>query len=68
MSDSSLTPEQISLEIEKIYNEAIARLRVLGKERDDIINDYIKELEQQKIAAIRASIGLPSEIHSDSLK
>jgi len=68
MPDSSLTPEQISLEIEKIYNEAIARLRTLGKERDDIINGYIKELEQQKIAAIRASIGLPPEIHSDSLK
>jgi hypothetical protein len=68
MSDSSLTPEQISLEIEKIYNEAIVRLRTLGKERDDIINDYIKELEQQKIVAIRASIGLPPEIHLDSLK
>ncbi len=54
-----------SKRIQEIYDEAIAKLTVLGNERNnlikkrqDIIQTYIKELEVQKIDAIRASLSL----------
>ncbi len=50
-------------EIENIYNEAIAKLEILAArkselvaERNRILREYIKILEEQKIAAIRAGI------------
>ncbi len=52
------TEQQAAGEIEKIYNEAIAKLRDLGQERRHIVDGYIKELEEQKIRAIRSSLGL----------
>jgi len=51
-----MTNEEQAKKIEEIYNEAIKKLDELSKERKGIIGDYIKELEAQKIDAIRASI------------
>ncbi len=60
-----MTPEEQAKKIEEIYNEAIKKLADLGqerqgllKERQSIISNYIKDLEAQKIDAIRASLGL----------
>ncbi len=51
-----MTDKEKAQQIEAIYNEAIEKLSKLGKERQDIINGYVKELEAQKIDVIRASI------------
>lgn len=53
-----MTKEEQAKKIEEIYNEAIQKLEELGKERKSIIRGYIKELEAQKIDAIRASLGI----------
>ena len=53
-----MTPQEQAKKIEEIYNEAMRKLGELGGERKGIISLYIKELEAQKINAIRASIGL----------
>lgn len=60
-----MTPEEQAKKIEEIYNEAIKKLDALAKEREklvkeraDIIRGYIKELEDKKVEAIRASLGL----------
>ena len=57
-----MTLEEQAKKIEEIYNEAIAKLEVLGqeradlaKERQEVIRGYIKDLEAKKIDAIRAS-------------
>lgn len=51
-----MTPTEKAKKIEEIYNEAIKKLEALEKERKGIVSGYIKELETQKIDAIRASI------------
>lgn len=51
-----MTPEEQAKKIEEIYNEAIKKLEALGQERQGIIKNYIKELEAQKVDAIRASL------------
>jgi len=51
-----MTNEEKAKKIEEIYNEAIKKLAELEKERKTIVSSYIKELEAQKIDAIRASI------------
>ena len=51
-----MTNEEKAKKIEEIYNEAIKKLADLEKERKTIVSNYIKELEAQKIDAIRASI------------
>ena len=60
-----MTKEEQAKKIEEIYNEAIRKLEELGKEREkllkerqDIINNYVKGLEAQKVGAIRASLDL----------
>ncbi len=53
-----MTQEERAKEIEKVYNDAKLKLEELGKKRRDIVKDYIKELETQKVGAIRASLGL----------
>ena len=53
-----MSPEEQAKKIEEIYNEAIKMLGELGSERQEIIRNYIKELEAQKIDAIRSSLGL----------
>ena len=57
-----MTPAEQAKKIEEIYNEAIAKLEILGqeraglvKERQEAIRGYIKDLEAKKIDAIRAS-------------
>ncbi len=54
----TMTPEEQAKKIEEIYNEAMQKLEKLGGERKEIIRSYIKELESQKVDAIRASLGL----------
>jgi hypothetical protein len=51
-----MTPQEKAKKIEEIYDEAIRKLQELDKRRKNIISVYIKELEAQKIDAIRASI------------
>ncbi len=53
-----MTPEEQAKKIKEIYDEAMQKLEKLGGERKEIIRNYIKELENQKINAIRASLGL----------
>jgi hypothetical protein len=52
----NMTPQEQAKKIEEIYNEAIKKLEELDKKRKGIVSSYIKELEAQKIDAIRASI------------
>lgn len=53
-----MTTQEQAKKIEEIYDEAIKKLEELNKERKGIVFSYIKELETQKIDAIRASMGL----------
>ena len=53
-----MTPQEQAQKIEEIYNEAIKKLEELGTERKEIVRNYIKGLEVQKVDAIRASLGL----------
>ena len=53
-----MTPEEKAKKIEEIYDEAMEKLAKLSNERKEIIGKYIKELEVQKIDAVRASIEL----------
>lgn len=53
-----MTKEEQAKKIEEIYSEATEKLKVLFKEREDIVRKYIKELEAQKVDAIRASLEL----------
>lgn len=51
-----MTPEEKAKKIEEIYSEAARKLEELTKERKDIVHKYIKELEEQKVKAIRSSL------------
>lgn len=51
-----MTLEEKAKKIEEIYNEAIKKLEQLKKERKGIVSGYTKEIEAQKINAIRAFI------------
>lgn len=53
-----MTKEEQAKKIEEIYNEAAKKLKVIADERNEVVLDYIKELESQKINMIRASLGL----------
>ncbi len=53
-----MTPQEQAQKIEEIYDEAIKKMQELSKEKHQIIREYIKELEAQKIGAVRASLGL----------
>ena len=53
-----MTSEEQAKKIEEIYNEAMQKLTELGSERKAIIGNYIKELEDQKVSAIRTTLGL----------
>lgn len=53
---TDMTSKEKAKKIEEIYNEAIKKLEELNKERKGIVSSYIKELEAQKIDAIRVSI------------
>lgn len=51
-----MTSEEKAKKIEEIYSQAAQKLGELAKERKDIIHKYIKELEEQKVKAIRSSL------------
>lgn len=42
--------------IETIYNKYLAKLAILKKKQTEIINQFIKELEQKKIEEIKQSL------------
>lgn len=50
-----MPPEQVK-QLTDIYDEAIAKLQVLQLEKQHIIKEYIKQLEEQKIQALRDSL------------
>jgi hypothetical protein len=61
-----MTPAEQAKKIEQIYDEAMQKLgelakdrQILVQERHTIIHAYIKELEAQKISAVRQSLELP---------
>lgn len=54
----TMTPQEQAEKIEEIYNEAIAKLDTLVRERQAIVQDYINELEAHKLSAVRRSLGL----------
>lgn len=53
-----MTPQEQVKKIEEIYHEAMQKLGKLERERNEIVRIYIKELEDKKVDAIRASLGL----------
>ena len=55
-----MTSQELSKQIEEIYNEAMTKIAELEKERKQIIADYIKELEAKKVEALRASMDINS--------
>lgn len=56
-----MTSEEKAEKIKNIYDEAMKKLEALSSERKELVTKYIRELEAQKIAAIRESMGLPSK-------
>jgi acetyl/propionyl-CoA carboxylase alpha subunit len=44
--------------IKEIYDKAIAELEELGFQKQVIIKRYISKLEEQKIQALKSSLGL----------
>ena len=48
--------QEKSKKIEAIYNEAIVKVKELEKKQGQIVADYIKKLEQEKIEKIRKLI------------
>ena len=52
-----MTSEQAQ-QLTAIYDEAIRKLDELQVEKQHIIKQYIKELEEQKIKALRENLGL----------
>jgi hypothetical protein len=53
-----MTEEEKAKKIEEIYAEAGEKLKNIFAKREDIARKYIKELEAQKLDAIRASLEL----------
>jgi hypothetical protein len=51
-----MTKEEKARKIKEIYNQARIKLKELEEKRKKIVRNYIKELEAQKIDAIRVSI------------
>ena len=48
--------QQIAEEVEKIYQDYEAQLKVLEAEQSEVINDFREKLEQKKIEEIRKSL------------
>lgn len=55
------SPQQKIAEVQRIFRESMAKLRILGQKRQGILKDSIKKLEVEKIRAIRLSLGLPPD-------
>ncbi len=52
-ADTNLNLQEIQAQIETIYNETIEKLDAIETHKKEIVQDYIKELEQQKIELIK---------------
>lgn len=52
-----MTEEQVR-QLNAIYEEAIEKLKGIQMEKQEIVKAYIKELEEAKIRALQASLGL----------
>lgn len=50
-----MTPEQVKQLID-IYDEAIKRLQDLQLEKQHIVKEYIKQLENQKVQALKDTL------------
>jgi len=48
--------EQKAQKINEIYDRAQDKLKVLAQKQQDIIQGYIKELEEEKMKALREQI------------
>lgn len=51
-----MTPEEAK-QLTAIYDEAIQKMNALANEKQSIIKQYIKDLEEQKIKALREHLG-----------
>ena len=51
-----MTDEEKVQKINEIYDRAQEKLKVLAQKQQDIIQGYIKELEEEKINALRQQI------------
>ena len=51
-----MTDEEKVQKINEIYNRAQEKLKVLAQKQQDIIQGYIKELEEEKMNALRQQI------------
>jgi hypothetical protein len=50
--NQTLTLQEIQAQIEAIYDETMKKLGEIETHKKEIVQQYIKELEQQKIALI----------------
>jgi len=58
-NNDTKTPQELlnqSKKIEAIYSEAIAKVEELEKKQKQVVADYIKKLEQEKIEKIKEFI------------
>lgn len=55
MQPTDTTPnlEEIQAQIEAIYNETMQKLNAIETHKKEVVQNYIKELEQQKIELIK---------------
>ena len=51
-----MTKEEQTKKIEEIYNETIAKVKMLEEDQKKLVSDYIKKLELEKIEKIRKSL------------
>lgn len=56
--ETELVFENLEKLSEEELSELISHLDTIEKERQEIIKEYVRELEQKKIAAIRTELGL----------
>lgn len=52
-----MTEEQVK-QLNGVYEEAIEKLKKIQVEKQEIVKAYIRELEEAKVRALRASLGL----------
>lgn len=53
-----MTDEEAKKKIEKIYDEAMEKLRVIEIEQKRIIADFFKKMEEEKIEAIKKRLNI----------
>lgn len=52
-ADTTQNLHEIQAQIEAIYNETIQKLNTIETHKKEVIRNYIKELEQQKIDLLK---------------